>query len=869
MTGGAAQSHTAGGKPLAIERGAENMGAATAAEIARIREQRRRDERHSRAQRLEALRQQRHDEQVRLESLNVEIRQEKEDARYRRLEEKERAALQARKATLAKQQRRTKLEQMAAAHEVNVQARTEKLLAKRKKEAERAAQNMARQEAESDLRAQGAVQRTEIERQWSDTLDAEHVSVARQRALDAAQSAAQAKRDWDQLLSARRAAAAEEKRQTRAEIWAYREQERQDQETSRLAYVKLKADEEVRRITAEEGKARMIQERRERREEAQKAAAEQKALVANDEHRAISGRQVEKDGKKQQRAAMEQRHREDRQRRILGEKLHTERLRLTMNKLYQSETAQAFENGLRKKEERFGQPSATQRPTMQHATPSSPISAREIQPEESFGAWSEDEATVNDGIDSAPANGDDRGPKQSLSAALELPNGGSAAGDQSYPGTELQSTVATKHHETHGVLPQSSRLSALSQTSLGSRSITSHASRLHGNPNSNPPAVTITPRGVAWRVSEYPSGTSAMVPVSPKSSSVAEAESPVGKPLMDEGSELDDTGANKATDPDQTAPVVAATLEQASTTSAVPPALTDAQSRMACLEQGIEYRPLKPPVMKLPAAALDPPPRRSVVTHPGGAGLFATDAEIGPSNALPRRASQEELYLQQPAGPRSFTTPTPRSIAAAIAAERSAVLQERTTSGLARLPRRTLCPVDARGLLTPRSPARLTLDARQQFSSALKHVVQARIVLAAEWQTNAFAEQEGGVARPGLEPLPRPKQSSAKFPNSRDLDGGCGRQSAVAAQPVPNIHLGIVPNPAPKQRPKPPPKPPVQPRVQAAKQLRRIQPPRTDEGSHGRVLRAHTERGLRSGTFDGACDSLVYEMRTDRPAICV
>eukprot|EP01043_Picozoa_sp_COSAG02_P065107 COSAG02_NODE_9722_length_2132_cov_1.774717_2_plen_486_part_01 len=470
-----------------------NVKAEAAAEIARIREARRVAERRAREGRRVALRREREEERGRLEGRNVECRQEKEDARYRRLEAKERVALLARKERVAKERRRTKLQQMAAEHEIDVQTRTEQLLEKRRGEAERAAKNTARQEAESDLRAQLAVERSEIDMRWSDSLVDEHVSVARQRALDTAKSAAKAKREWDQLLTARRTAAAKEKRTTREEIQAQRDQEQRDQvETNRLTFEKLKADEELKRVTAEEAKARIAKERRDRREEARKAAAEHKVNLAKDAQWAASERQMEKDSQKQQRAAMEKHHREDRQRRIFGEKLHTERLRLSTRKLHQTEQAQAFENGLRKKEERFGQPTAAHRrahadaQAMQH---SAPVDGSEIQPEASslsVSGWSHDS-----GLESTPADGDEQQLAPPPAVAPELPSSGGAVGDQSVPATELESTAG----KADAMQPESSQVSALSQTSLGSKSVRSQASQwLASNPNLNPPAVTITPR---------------------------------------------------------------------------------------------------------------------------------------------------------------------------------------------------------------------------------------------------------------------------------------------------------------------------------------------------------------------------------------
>lgn len=890
-----------------------NVKAKAAAEMVRIRNAQRDEERQVRAGRKEALRREREVERARLEELNVDLRQEREDARYRRLEAKERIALLARKERFEKQRRRTKLQQMATAHEVDVQTRTEQLLAKRRGEAERAAQNIARQEAESDLRAQLAAERSEVDMRWSDSLHSEQVSVARQRALDAATAAAKAKREWDQLLTTRRTAAAEEKRQTRVEIQAHREQEQRDQEeTNRLAYEKLRADNELKRVTAEEDKARIATERRERRDEARKAAAERKGNLAKDVQWAASERQIEKDAKTKQRAVIQKHFHEDRQRRIFGEKLQTARMQLFTQKLHQHEKTQAFENGLRKKEERFGQPTAVPRhtdtdaPAMQH---SAPMSGSEIQQEASalsFGGWSHDS-----GLELTEADGDEQQP----APLPELPKSASAICNQSESLTEAQSTAGS----ADTLQPESSRASALSQTSLDSKSMRSQASRwLASNPNLNPPAVTITPRqrklaeetksdrgkrldanreeasaivaiqaellryksNSEWKgwkaprpvsptsgsathnlspgvnaepkadrelsVSESPLGTADMSRASPKGST-AEAESSVDTDLADNNPGQANTDPEKATHPNQAESVLEAEApgEPVPETTSVPGPTTEAHqsavSRMVSLEQGIEYQ-LQPPVLKLPVATLNEPPEPSFAVHLG-AGLFTTDAEIGPSNALVPQLSEEELHLQQPVGPKSYTSANPRSVAAAIATERSAILQTRSTSGLTQPPRRTLRPVVAGGL-TPRSAARLNLIASPSTpKNDAMHA--ARIVLAKEWRRASSRGKDDGVAQPHLQPLPRPKQSSAGLPNSSGWHGGCGDwlnstgnvvrkpafdpglQPPDAERPVQSAYLPVLAN----TWPKPPPKP----RVEAAKLLRRVHA-HTARAQYGQTL---------------------------------
>lgn len=894
----------------------KSFTAAAAAEAVRIRAEQQQYDRHSRAQRLEALRLQRDVEAERLEELTVEIRQAQDDARYRRLEAIERVALEARKAKLAKEKRREVLEQMATAHEAEMQARTGQLQAKRASEADQAAKKLVRQEAESDLRAQLSFQWNEIDQRWTQTVNEEHISVARERALEVSKSALQAKRDWEQLLTTRRNAAAKEKKQTRAKIQERREQERQDQEKSnRLAYEKLKADEELRRITAEEHKARTAQERRERREEARKATEEQKATRSKDVQWVASERQVEKDSKKQQRAAMLKHHQEHRQRRIFDEKLHTEKMRLSTAQLHEMEQIQAFNNGLRKKARRVREPmvgpgissslgdineeAARERRTdtaaqpMQYAEPSQPKGTSEIRPESSIlsvAGWSHDSGY------STTVPKDD------------------STGDQSCPAVEHQPTVAntdgndavqpeTKQVslKSSAVQPEASQVSTCSQTSLGSsRSTRSNVGhRAPPNPNRNPAAVTITPRqrqlaaeskldrrkrlaanrqessaivAAQAELLKYKSnsewkGWKAPRPVSPTDNevsawSVGASESlpdtasrnamKAAQPQSKQDSNVGNGEAENATSTEDTAPApnVEVLKEQVSTSIVpIPPAETQSGvSRMACLEQGIEYRPLQPLALKLRAAAPEEPCTPLPAAHPG-AGLFTTDVERGPSNAVAPEVSEEELHLQQPVGPRSLSCLNPRSVAAAIATERAAVVQGRKTSGFAQPSRQTLRPVvDARSS-TPRTAAPQILVGTLDTNA--RHA--ARIVLAEEWRGKSLCDTASIQSPKAIEPLPLPKQSSAGLPNSSGWHGGCGdwlkstgktinkptfdtgRQSPLAEGPASGTHLPVVAD----VWPKPPPKP----RVQAAKLLRRTQGPRTSiDSPRRRVEQVQTER---------------------------
>ena len=947
----------------------QNIKAAAAAEAARIREKRQLADRRERAKRLRALEAERHAERDRLQDLNVEIRQEKEDARQRRDEAKESVALLARKARLAQEKRRKKLEQATKTREEETHSRTVELQAKRKAEAEWAARNVARQEAESDHRAKVWAERTEIEMRWTQTMDEEHISVARQRALEVAESAAKAREEWEQLLTQKRAVAVDEKKQTRADIQAQREQAQADQEESnRLAYEQLKAEEELKRIKAEEDRAKAAEERRKRREEARKAAEEARDQVAADAQWAASERLLEKDGNKQQREAVEKYHRDQRQARIFGEKIHTERLRQSTVRLHQREQAQAFELGLSKQAGAIFLPLRLPNPVVNSpheteiatgnrslaaaAAPQSepsPTRAGAVQQEASglsFGGWSHDGAATDDGIASPSADGKEQlaPPVPETSESLEPPESGSATTSEQPP-----AAAADREQQQSAVKLDSSQASMLSQTSVGS----TMSRRLAGqmaprNPNINPPAVTITPRQrqlaeesksdrrkrlnanrmessaitatqaellryksnsewkgwkaprppsptteepdggaaaefTAWPVS--PSETDAdTIPASPRAqeaaaesaaAEAAAAESAAAEAAAAEAAAAEAAAAEaeQAPNPDQDKSSVDTTKadKSADETAAVAtpaPAPASASSslvsRMECLEQGIEYRPLKPPALRLPSAAPDEPPVPSPASHLG-AGLFTTDAEPGPSNALAPELSEEQLQQQQqPVGPRSITAQNPRrSVAAAIASERSAVLNERKTTGLAPGPRRTLRPVVTRGS-TPRTSARQALTGTPSApnSDAMR---AARVVLAEEWRNKAFVP----APQVHLDALPPLKQRSGlgssgpqpQSPNSSGWHGGCGdwlkstgntlrapafdtagRQSPVADGPVPSHHLPVVAD----LWPRPPPKP----RVQATK-VRRLHAttPRAGSGRYRDKSRsvasvAQTERGI-------------------------
>lgn len=214
-------------------------------------------------------------------------------------------------------------------------------------------------------------------------------------------------------------------------------------------------------------------------------------------------------------------------------------------------------------------------------------------------------------------------------------------------------------------------------------------------------------------------------------------------------------------------------------TAAVADQHTAPASRMTCLEQGIEYRPLKPPALILPSAEVEQPlTPASPAAHPG-AGLFATDTEPGPSNAVNAPSPTAFEMGASSAGPRSLTMESPRSVAAVIATERSAVAQERTTVGIQPPVRRTLRPVELRGS-TPRSAARRTL-AGTPSTPNIDAMRAARVVLADEWRTKTFGAPGAQLAEalPRLhsaqkQPLLGASGVRLSAPNTSGWHGGCG-----------------------------------------------------------------------------------------------